>query len=146
VRREVVEHFGTGVVGQDGIDRAALAAVVFNDPAELDWLEELLHPRVVREHSAWREQLARAPEPPAVTATEVPLLYETGGERRFDAVVVITAPPQLRAERRPVADSREQRLLPEEEKVRLADYAYVNDGTIEELGAFVADVMAQLTA
>ena len=146
MRREVVEHFGTGVVGREGIDRAALAAVVFNDPAELDWLEELLHPRVVQEHSAWREQLARAPEPPAVTATEVPLLYETGGERRFDSVVVITAPPQVRAERRPVADSREQRLLPEEEKVRLADYAYVNDGTIEELDAFVAAVMAQLTA
>ncbi len=146
MRRELVEHFGTDVIGRDGVDRAAIARVVFNDPAELDWLEELLHPRVVREHSAWRQELARAPHPPAVSVAEVPLLYETGGEKRFDVVVVITAPEQIRAERRPIGDGREQRLLPEGEKVRLADYAYVNDGTLEELDAFVADVMARLTA
>jgi dephospho-CoA kinase len=142
----VVERFGDEVIGADGADRAAIARVVFNDPAELDWLEELLHPRVVREHAAWQEGLARSRRAPRVTATEVPLLYETGGDKRFDVVVMITASPQVREARRPVADSREDRLLPEEEKVRLADYAYVNDGTLEELDAFVADVMAQLTA
>ena len=82
---------------------------------------------------------------PAVTVTEVPLLYETGGEKRFDIVVVITAPPDVRAKRRPVADEREQRLLPEDQKVRLGDYAYINDGTLAELDAFVAGVMAELT-
>jgi dephospho-CoA kinase len=144
VRRELAEHFGTQVIGQDGVDRAAVARVVFNDPAELDWLEELLHPRVVREHSAWREDLVRGPDPPAVTVTEVPLLFETGGDKRFDVVVVITAPEQVRAQRRPIGDGREQRLLPEDEKLQLADYAYVNDGTLAELDAFVADVMARL--
>jgi dephospho-CoA kinase len=76
----------------------------------------------------------------------VPLLYETGGERRFDAVVVITAPERMRRERRPVGDDREQRLLPEAEKVKLADYAYVNDGPLEELDRFIADVVGKLTA
>jgi len=57
---------------------------------------------------------------------------------------VITAPDALRRERRPLADDREQRLLPEEEKVALADYAYVNDGTLEELDEFVAGVVAKL--
>lgn len=146
VRRELVERFGIDVIGSEGADRAAIARVVFNDPAELDWLEELLHPKVVREHAAWREELARGPEPPQVTVTEVPLLYETGGDKRFDVVVVVTASPEVRAERRPIADAREERLLPEEEKVRLADYSYVNDGTLEELDAFVADVMARLGA
>jgi dephospho-CoA kinase len=146
VRRAVVERFGPGVAGDDGIDRAALARLVFNDPVELDWLEQLLHPLVVRDHSSWREEVADSPAAPAVTVTEVPLLYETGGEKRFDVVVVITAPPEVRAERRPVADTREQRLLPDDEKVRLADYAYVNDGTLAELDAFVAGVMAKLTA
>jgi len=146
VRRAVVERFGTDVIGPDGVDRAAVARVVFNDPHELDWLEELLHPRVVQEHDAWREELARTENPPAVTVTEVPLLYETGGEKRFDAVVVITASPEVRAQRRPIADTREQRLLSEEEKVRLADYSYVNEGTLEELDAFVAGVMARLRA
>lgn len=146
VRRELAERFGTEVVGRDSVDRAAIARIVFDDSAELDWLEELLHPRVVREHSAWQAELAGRPDPPRVTVTEVPLLYETGGDKRFDVVVVITAPKQLRAERRPLPDSRETRLLPDEDKVRAADYAYVNDGTLEELDAFVADVMAKLTA
>jgi dephospho-CoA kinase len=146
VRRELVERFGTDVVGDDGVDRSAIARIVFNDPEQLDWLEELLHPRVVREHSAWRAEIAQRSDPPSVTATEVPLLYETGGEGRFDVVVVITAPADVRAARRPVADGREQRLLPEEDKMRLADYTYVNDGTLEELDAFVAGVVAELSS
>jgi dephospho-CoA kinase len=146
VRRGLVERFGPEVIGSDGADRAAIARVVFNDPGELYWLEELLHPKVVREHSAWRDEVAKGPNPPPLTVAEVPLLYETGGESRFDAVVVITAPAELRSQRRAVSDDREQRLLPEEEKIRRADFAYVNDGTLEELDAFIADVVAQLTA
>jgi dephospho-CoA kinase len=145
VRHELAEHFGPDVIGGDGADRAKIADIVFDDPGQLAWLEELLHPRVVRENLAWRaDQLSRA-DPPALTVTEVPLLYETGADRRFDVVVVITAPEAVRRERRPLADDREQRLLPEEEKVALADYTYVNDGTLEDLDAFVAGVVAKLT-
>jgi dephospho-CoA kinase len=146
VRRELLEHFGPEVIGAAGADRAAIARVVFSDPEQLGWLEELLHPKVVSENAAWREEVANRPNPPRLTVTEVPLLYETGGDARFDAVVVITAPPEVRAQRREVSDDREQRLLPEAEKIRRADYAYVNDGTLEELDAFVADVVARLTA
>jgi dephospho-CoA kinase len=144
IRRELVERFGPEVIGSDGPDRTAIARIVFNDPEQLDWLEELVHPKVVQDHSAWRQELAEGPDPPAVTVTEVPLLYETGGEARFDVVVVITAPADVRAKRRPIADEREQRLLPEDEKTRLGDYAYVNDGTLAELDSFVAGVMADL--
>jgi dephospho-CoA kinase len=132
------------VIGSEGADRAAVARIVFNDPEQLDWLEGLLHPRVVEDQSAWRQELADRPDPPAVTVTEVPLLYETGGDKRFDVVVVITAPSEVRAKRRPIADDREQRLLPDEEKARLADYAYVNHGTLADLDAFVEGVMADL--
>jgi dephospho-CoA kinase len=132
------------VIGSEGADRAAVARIVFNDPEQLDWLEGLLHPRVVEDQSAWRQELADRPDPPAVTVTEVPLLYETGGDKRFDVVVVITAPSEVRAKRRPIADDREQRLLPDEEKARLADYAYVNEGTLADLDAFVEGVMADL--
>ena len=146
VLRDVAERFGADVIGADGADRAAIASIVFNDPGELVWLEELLHPKVVQEHSAWRKKLAEGPSPPAVSVTEVPLLYETGGDKRFDVVVVITASPEVRAARRPVPDAREERLIPDDEKLRLADYAYVNDGTLEELDAFVAGVMSKLTS
>jgi dephospho-CoA kinase len=146
VRRELVERFGPEVIGNDGADRAKIAEIVFNDPEHLDWLEELLHPRVVQENLAWRAEQGAGDDAPTLTVTEVPLLYETGADRRFDVVVVITAPETLRRERRPLTDDREQRLLPEAEKVALADYAYVNDGTLAELDAFVADVVGKLTA
>ncbi len=144
IRRDLVERFGPEVIGSDGVNRAAVARIVFNDPEQLDWLEELLHPRVVQDYSAWRQELADGPDPPALIVTEVPLLYETGSEKRFDAVVVITAPADLRAKRRPIADEREQRLLPEDEKILLGDYTYVNDGTLAELDAFVAALVADL--
>jgi dephospho-CoA kinase len=134
------ERWGERVIGQDGADRAAIAEIVFADANELAWLERLLHPRVVREYLAWRDR-----QTAAVAVTEVPLLYETGGEARFDAVVVVTAPSDVRAARSEVPpDARSQRLIPDEEKTRRANFVYVNDGTLAELDAFVADVLARL--
>ena len=148
VRRQLVERFGDPILDDVGqLDRGAIAQLVFGDRKQLDWLERLLHPRVTQEYLDWREQLGRLPNPPRVAVTEVPLLYEVGGDERFDKVVVITAPPELRAERSQAAgDLREARLLPDEEKARRADFVYVNDGTLEELDAFVADVLRKLTA
>ena len=142
-----MERFGAGIQRADGqIDRGLVADIVFADRAKLEWLEELLHPRVVQEYLAWREGLSALPDPPRLCVTEVPLLYEAGAETRFDAVVVITAPPDLRASRTSVrADDRAARLLPDEEKVRRADFAYVNDGSLAELDAFVARVAEALS-
>ena len=95
--------------------------------------------------STWREQLARLDEPPRVCVTEVPLLFEVGAEERFDKVVVITAPTALREQRRRVPrDDRDSRLLPDREKVRRADYHYVNKGTFDDLFEWVGGVMAEL--
>jgi dephospho-CoA kinase len=148
VREAVVGRMGTGVVAPGGqIDRGALATVVFNDRNALDWLEELLHPLVSLEYLRWREQLAELPDAPRVCVTEVPLLYETGGDARFDKVVVITAPTKLRRARSIVAtEDREARLIPDAEKTKRADYTYRNTGSLEELDEFVAAVMHELTA
>jgi dephospho-CoA kinase len=141
IHRELAARFGADVIGPGGADRARIADVVFADPEQLAWLESLLHPRVVREYLAWRER-----QTTPVTVSEIPLLYETGGEQRFDAVVVITAPPEVRAGRARVDPAeREGRLLPEEEKVRRADFVYVNDGSLEELDEFVAGVLARVS-
>jgi dephospho-CoA kinase len=142
------ERFGDDVLAPDGtIDRHAVGRIVFSDREALAWLEALLHPRVVVEYMRWRDELAQLPEPPAVCATEVPLLYETGGDARFDAVVAVTAAPAVRASRRIVPDLtlREARLIPDAEKLRRADFSYVNDGTLEELDSFVAGVIATLS-
>jgi dephospho-CoA kinase len=147
VRAQLVERFGEGVLdAEQRVDRAAVAQIVFNDPQALEWLESLLHPLVVQEYMGWRERLAAEDEPPPLTVTEVPLLYEVGGQDRFDAVVVVTAPPDLRAGRSSVdADEREPRLLPDSVKVAQADFAYVNDGSLAELDDFVEAVVRELT-
>ena len=141
------ERFSDKVFGEDGeVDRGAVAELVFADREALDWLEALLHPLVVQEYMGWRERQAELDDPPSVTATEVPLLYEVGGEGRFDAVVVVTAPPEVRGARTEVAaEEREPRLLPDSVKVAQADFAYVNDDSLEKLDDFVQAVLRELT-
>jgi len=148
VKHAVVQRMGNGVLAPDGeIDRGALGMVVFNDPDALHWLEELLHPLVSAEYLQWREDLGRLDDAPRVCVTEVPLLYETGGDARFDKVVVITAPAKLRRMRSDMAtDDRESRFLPDREKIERADYSFKNLGSLEELDAFVGSVMHDLTA
>ena len=132
VRAALEQRFGT-------TERAEIARIVFGDRDELAWLEGLLHPRVVAARERW---LAGLDAPLAVA--EIPLLFETGAERAFDRVIVVTAPEDLRRARRPASDARSDRLLPDDEKVTRADFVYVNDGTLDELDAFVGEVLEQL--
>jgi dephospho-CoA kinase len=133
------EHWGERVFRDGEVDRAEIGRIVFADRAELAWLEAELHPRVRAATADWlAEQTAD------VAVAEIPLLYETGGEARFDRVVVVTASPEVRQARRGVLTEREDRLVPEEEKLRRADFTYVNDGSLEELDAFVAGVLEEL--
>ncbi|MEP6910354.1 MAG: dephospho-CoA kinase [Actinomycetota bacterium] len=139
VRAALRERYGTS-------DRNDVRERVVGDRDELLWLEGLLHPQVMARTEAWLAELGRLPEPPALAVNEVPLLYEAGAEGRFDAIVVITAPHELRVERAGErVDEREKRLIPDDEKRTRADFAYVNDGSLEELDAFVAGVVRTLT-
>jgi dephospho-CoA kinase len=148
VRDALVGRFGDRILGEDGRpDRGEIAAIVFGDADALAFLEGLLHPLVSREYLRWREQLATLDNPPRVCVTEVPLLYESGGESRFDKVVVVTAPRQLREQRRRVPlDSRDERLIEDREKVERADFHYVNTGTFDDLYDWVGEVMEALVA
>ena len=101
-----------------------------------------MHPRVRREYATWIDQLGDSVD---VAVVEIPLLYETGGETLFDAVVVVTASEETRRVRAGErVGERSGRLLPDEEKVRRADYAYVNDGSLAELEEFVSRVLENL--
>lgn len=148
VRETIRLRLGNGVVGPDGeLDRGAIGSAVFNDAEQLAWLESLLHPLVSAEYLAWRERLAQLPNPPRVCVTEVPLLYESGSERYFDSVVVITAPLEVRSARADaVIGEREWRMLPEDEKVARADYSYANTASLTELDGFVSSVLDDLAA
>jgi dephospho-CoA kinase len=145
VVHELIAHddeVGAALRGRFGTtERAEIAKAVFGDAQRLAWLEELLHPRVRERTDAW---LAEADAPVAVV--EIPLLYETGGDQRFDKVVVVTAPADLRRSRsRAAGGDREARLIPDPEKAARADYVYENSGSLDELEQFVASVLADLT-
>jgi dephospho-CoA kinase len=146
VKAALVERFGERILGDDGApDRGRIAAIVFDDPELLGFLEQLLHPLVSREYLRWREQVAELESPPSVTVTEVPLLFEAGSEGSFDRIVVVTAPRKLREQRRQVPlDNRDDRLIGDDEKVARADFHYHNTGTFDDLDAWVAGVMAEL--
>ena len=147
VKTALVERLGEAVLGDDGRpDRGRIAQAVFRDAEKLAFLEGLLHPLVSREYLRWRDALAALPDPPRVCVTEVPLLYEVGGESRFDKIVLVTAPKTLREARgRVLTDDRESRLLSDREKAKKADYVYVNTGTFDDLDDWVAGVLAELS-
>jgi dephospho-CoA kinase len=133
VRAALRERFGT-------TDRAEIASAVFGDGERLAWLEGLLHPRVRERTDAWLAQV-EAP----VGVVEIPLLYETGGEGRFDKVVVVTAPAEVRRSRSRAAGGHpEARRVPEAEKAARADYVYENSGSLDDLERFVGAVLADL--
>jgi dephospho-CoA kinase len=137
VRHAIAERWGEAAVG----DRARIAKIVFDDRAELEWLEQLLHPRTRALAEQWLGTTGAA-----IEVVEIPLLFETGGESRFDKVVVITAPRGIRERRRAGFSDREARLISDEEKVERADFAYVNEGTLADLDAFVAGVVETLSS
>jgi dephospho-CoA kinase len=111
-----------------GLDRAALGRQVFRDPAALDRLEVIVHPLVRAAQRRFLQRCAAARRPLAVL--DIPLLYESGGERLVDAVAVVSAPAFLQAQRvrRRKGMSAERlaairrRQLPDLEKRRHAEF------------------------
>jgi dephospho-CoA kinase len=134
--RSVVEHFGQAVVGPEGaIERAKLAEIVFNDPAALRKLEEIVHPAVAAEVDRLVEQ---APE--EVVVVEAIKLIEAGMHRRVDALWVVTCSEEQQLARlmstrklpRQEALARMKAQPPAARKVALADVVIDNSGSLQE--------------
>jgi dephospho-CoA kinase len=147
----VARRFGSGVLDAAGaLDRQALARIVFADPAARRDLEGIVHPFVRRRADEWFRSLDPKRVPFAVA--DIPLLFETGGQGAYDAVVVTACDPEAQV-RRIVARDRvseseaRQRLaaqLPIDEKVLRADFVIRTDGTHEETDRQVRDVITRL--
>jgi dephospho-CoA kinase len=132
----IVERFGDGLRGQDGIDRRALGREVFGDAGALRDLEEILHP-LVRSETDRRIEASMA----ELFVVEIPLLFETGRGGDFDYTVAVTVPEERRrawAEERGLDEAAlravEARQFSGEEKARLADLVVQNDGDLDRLG------------
>ena len=92
-----VEEAFPGVVKNGAVDRPELGKRVFGDSAKLKQLERILHPRVGQAERAFLASVARQRLPMAVR--DVPLLFETGGDKRCDATIVVSAPAHIQASR-----------------------------------------------
>jgi dephospho-CoA kinase len=143
VRDAVVHRFGRRVLGEDGtVDRSTLGRIVFADATELRWLERLVLPLVSEEFVRWRAEHERMGT--RLLVHEAPTLFEAGVEDRYDTIVAITAPEDVREGRRPGAAERMAHQLPEAEKAARADVVYENSGTLEDLDAFVTRLVERL--
>jgi dephospho-CoA kinase len=136
---QIRAHWPQTVLADGRLDRAALAALVFNDHAQREYLNAIVHP-IVRRLAAEREASAGADQ---IVVHEVPLLFETGFADRCDATIVVVAPAELRIERTMSRSglSREEierrmaaQIDPAQARER-TDFTIENDGTLEELRA-----------
>jgi dephospho-CoA kinase len=147
----VVSRFGQGVLDETGaLDRRKLGSIVFSDPVARRDLEEIIHPAVRSAIDAWFYSLGD--NAPGFAVADIPLLYESGRDREFDAVIVTACDPTTQLTRIMARDgiteaearARVAAQLPIAEKTRRADYVIKTDGSFEETNLQVRDLLEQL--
>lgn len=152
--RAVVEAFGEAVLREDGtLDRARLGAVVFGDEEKRLRLNAILHPLIHAEQDAQLRRWESA-DPRGVGVVDAALLIESGGYKRFDKVVVIYCRPEAQLERlmlrnqlsREEAERRINSQMPQEEKLRYADFAIDTSGDFEDTRRQTEEVYRRLKA
>jgi dephospho-CoA kinase len=148
----VAARFGPGIVDASGtLDRARLATLVFADAHARRDLEQIVHPFVRTAIDEWFASLDAALNPFAVA--DIPLLYETGRDRDFEAVIVAACDPETQLRRLMRRDNLSEgeaarRIavqMPIGQKVRWADYVVTTDGTFEETNRQVRLIAASLS-
>jgi dephospho-CoA kinase len=150
--RRIVEAFGGWVLRPDGtLDRPAVSAVIFKDEAQRELINSLLHPLIIAE----QDELLRRWEledPRGVGVVDAALLIESGGHGRFDKLIVVHCHPEVQLERlmrrnnlsREEAAARISAQIPQEEKLRYADFKIDTSGSYEETRRQTEEVYAEL--
>jgi dephospho-CoA kinase len=158
---EVIHAFGPGILNPDStVNRARLAEAAFGSPTQPPRIQELnkiVHPAVVKKQDEWMDTIGRR-DPHAIAIVEAALILEAGAAKHFDRLLVVTCRPEQRAERwaarthidletarREVA-RRMAAQLPDEEKIKAADYVIDNSGSLDETRAKVGVLYPQLRA
>ncbi|MGC8865389.1 MAG: dephospho-CoA kinase [Bacteroidales bacterium] len=133
IHQELTHRYGPSILRPDGsLNRRALAEIVFNDSSALEHLNSLVHPFVKRRFDEWCSQHTSAP----FIIHEAAILFESGFNRYFDSLILVTAPEVVRLQRVMTRDglneaevkARMARQWPEKNKLPLVDYVIVNDG------------------
>lgn len=155
VYREVVKHFGPGIVQEDGnINRQELAKLAFGD-GRVEELNRIVHPGVIAHQERWMKEEGERHRD-AVVIVEAALIMEAGVQKRFDKIVMVTCRPEQKIARfaarqsmsegpaRAEVERRQKAQLPDEEKIRAADYVIDNSGSREETERHVDSIFAEL--
>src|SRR6266487_4993425 len=154
VKQELLAKFGFGIFSRNGdLNRDAVRAIIFQDAAKRQALEQILHPRIRRQ---WSVEADRHRTSPEFFVADIPLLYETGGETLCDRVVVVacSSTTQLRwlIERtsleRPAAEQMINSQMSLNEKIRRADHVVWNNGrraALAKQARFLAALWQQQT-
>lgn len=161
VYQQVVRHFGTGILNEDrSVNRAKLAEAAFGSPnqnpsSRVEELNRIVHPAVIKRQEEWMETELRK-DPNGVAMVAAALILEAGAGKRFDRLVVVTCRPAQRAQRwarrlgldaetarREVA-RRMAAQLPDEEKIKAADFVIDNSGSLDETQRQVEMVYSKL--
>jgi dephospho-CoA kinase len=138
---------GTTVNGK--VDRARLSAQVVHDPAAIKRLEAIVHPMLGASRQKFLDDAERSGAPVAVV--DVPLLYETGGEKRVDAVAVVTTTPENQRQRILARDNMTEekldailaRQLPDAEKRKRADFVVDTSHGLDPVRARIRDILVE---
>jgi dephospho-CoA kinase len=153
VLRAIAHRFGTAVIRPDGaLDRAALRRLVMADPAHREALERIVHPAVYARRAELAAEAAGRGD--RVVVSDIPLLFETGAEGGFDAVVLVDAPEPVRLQRlveqrgldQSEAASMIRAQMPAAEKRARSDFVIENDRDLGALERAAAEVWNALVA
>jgi dephospho-CoA kinase len=147
----IAARFGAAVLDDDGsVNRAKLGPIVFADPAARRDLEAIVHPEVFRAIEAGLRGFERSGAYP-FAVVDVPLLYETGAEGRYDTVIATVCPPEMQIARlieRGLSDeAARQRLAaqwPTADKAARADFVVRTDGSFEETDRQIDEIVRAL--
>jgi dephospho-CoA kinase len=137
---------GTTVNGK--VDRQKLSARVVHDPAAIKQLEQIVHPMLGASRQKFFAEAAKAP----VVVLDIPLLFETGGETRVDAVVVVSTSPELQRERVLARGTMDEaklnaiiaKQMPDAEKRKRADFVVDTSHGLEPVRAQIAHILAEV--
>jgi dephospho-CoA kinase len=145
-----IEAAFPGTTSDGKVDRNKLSARVVHDPAAMKQLERIVHPMLGASRQRFFEDAERSGAP--VVVVDVPLLFETGGEKRVDAVVVVTTSPDKQRERvlaRGTMDDERldailTRQMPDAEKRKRADFVVDTSHGLDPVRAQIRDILQQV--
>jgi dephospho-CoA kinase len=159
VYQEVIDHFGPEILDADGgVDRARLAELAFGtatQPSRVQELNQIVHPAVIRRQDEWMAEI-EGRDPDAIAMVEAALILEAGMADSFDRLIVVTCRPDQRIERwarrlrvdqetaRREVTRRMAAQMPDEQKIKVADYVIDNSGSLEETAVQVKKIYGQL--